>query len=113
MKLPFADQAVIPPEKVRDYLLSPVHPFGLHKAIVFAKVGYSQSDWMVLKRDLELLARTGDAEERPRIAHGQKFVIRGILQGPNGRALAVATVWIVPDGKQYPRLVTAYPGRAG
>lgn len=112
MKLPFAEQAVIPPEKVRDYLLSPDHPFGLHKAIAFARAGYTQRDWTLLRRDLGLLARTGEAEARPRNAHGQKFVIRGILQGPNGRTLAVMTVWIVPAGGQYSRLVTAYPGRA-
>ncbi|HET7673949.1 MAG TPA: hypothetical protein VFL54_00355 [Gammaproteobacteria bacterium] len=40
MKLPNAGAAVILPEKVRDYLLSPTHPIGRYKAAFFRSQGY-------------------------------------------------------------------------
>ena len=32
MKLPNADKAIISSEKLRDYILSPIHPIGRFKA---------------------------------------------------------------------------------
>jgi hypothetical protein len=43
-------------------------------------------------------------------AFGQKYVIHGILQGPNGRGAFTVSVWIVLNGEAFPRFVTAYPG---
>jgi hypothetical protein len=42
--------------------------------------------------------------------HGRKYEIRGILRGPSGRASLVVTIWIIREGEDEPRLVTAYPG---
>jgi len=39
-KVPNHDRAVIDERKVRDYLLSPVHPIGRHKARFFYRLGY-------------------------------------------------------------------------
>lgn len=36
-KLPNAEQAVVEPAKVRDYLLSSAHPVGRFKAVVFCR----------------------------------------------------------------------------
>lgn len=112
MTLPFADRAFIAPEKLHDYLLSPIHPTGAAKAAAFTSVGYSHTEWRVLQHDLMGLAQSADAVILRRSAHGQKFVVRGILHGPSGRPLSVTTVWIVRDGEQFPRFVTAYPRRS-
>lgn len=112
MKLPCANRAEIDPAKLTDYLLSPDHPVGRFKARVFAMAGYHRTEIAVLQKDLLELARRGVAEPQPIGTFGQKFIVRGILQGPNGRSLAVATVWIVRAGEQAPRFVTAYPGAA-
>jgi hypothetical protein len=45
MKLPFAENAVVDAEKVRDYLLSRLHPVGRFKAVFFAGLGYTQENW--------------------------------------------------------------------
>ncbi len=48
MKLPNADQAIIPPEKIRDYLLSSSHPIGKFKAVFFKSIGYNEDNWQQL-----------------------------------------------------------------
>jgi hypothetical protein len=39
------ESAVISPEKLRDYILSPSHPDGKAKADYLAQIGYSQESW--------------------------------------------------------------------
>ena len=63
MHLPKAEQAIIEERKVRDYLLSPTHPIGHFKAILFAWLGYSQEHWSRLEHDLRTQHLTRDAEE--------------------------------------------------
>jgi hypothetical protein len=41
-----------------------------------------------------------------------KYVVVGSVQAPDGHELALATVWIVAEGRD-PVLVTAYPWKAG
>jgi len=43
LKIPNGDAAIIPIEKIRDYLLSPTHPVGRYKAAVFRQLGFEQS----------------------------------------------------------------------
>ena len=109
MRLPNAEQAIVPPEKVRDYLLSPGHPIGRAKARFFVALGFRQAEWPVLQAALRAHAGEGDAEPVPS-AYGRKFEVRGMLQGPGGRDAAVVTVWIILAGEEAPRLVTAVPG---
>ena len=44
MQLPGAENAVVEPRKIRDYLLSPTHAVGRYKATFFAKLGYDQEN---------------------------------------------------------------------
>jgi len=41
--------------------------------------------------------------------YGRKYVVRGIIRGPDGTMAAIRSVWIVPNGELIPRLVTVYP----
>jgi len=41
--------------------------------------------------------------------HGIKYIVDGIIQGPNGSVGTVRTIWIIDSGRDRPRLVTAYP----
>jgi hypothetical protein len=101
---------LVEPAKVRDYLLSPSHPIGRFKGAFFRSMGYSGAEWQRLERDLRSLAASSDAVPSEATPYGQKYEVRGILQGPSGRAAALVTVWIVLTGEDAPRLVTAYPG---
>ena len=110
MRLPSADEAVIPIEKLRDYLLSSQHPLGRFKATFFASLGYTEEDYTQLEADLRSQHLLLDAEEGMRSAYGRKFVITGPLTGPSGRTANLVSVWVIPSGTEIPRFVTAYPG---
>lgn len=110
MKLPFAEHAVIEDAKLRDYLLSPIHPVGRYKCRFFLDIGYETSHLEVLRQDLMSLVETEDAQEGDQTRYGQKYVVRGILKAPSGMLAKIVTVWIVLHGERIPRFVTAYPG---
>jgi hypothetical protein len=112
MTLPRAEQAITDAAKVRDYLLSPEHPVGRFKAVFFGALGYTRDQWQQLQQDLLELSRSGTAVVGQPSPFGQKYEVRGTLEGPSGRLAKVVTVWIVLLGEDFPRFVTAYPGAA-
>jgi len=42
-------------------------------------------------------------------AHGQKYEVRGKIHGPTGGEAQITSIWIILNGEDFPRLVTAYP----
>jgi len=62
--------------------------------------------------DLLKLGRSGTAEQGQKSPFGQKYEVRGILEGLSGGRADVVTVWIVLTGEESPRFVTAFPGEA-
>jgi hypothetical protein len=111
VKLPRASEAIIPAEKLRDYLLSLESEESRSKAIFFARLGYTRGEWAALERDLRSQILPLDAEEAAPSRFGRKFIIPGSLTGPSGATSGVTTIWIIRFGEEEPRLVTAYPGR--
>jgi hypothetical protein len=106
--LPNSSKAVIAPEKLRDYLLSPIHPIGRYKALFFRTLGYEQSNWRQLEGQLRsLLARP--AEPLESTEYGTKYAITAPLTGLNGRMAEIVSIWIILAGEDMPRFVTAYP----
>ena len=108
MKLPNPEQAVIPREKIEGYLLSPVHSVGRHKAVFFSALGYQAGEWRILADDLRAFV-LGEAEQIEETEFGTKYEVRGEITGPNGRAAAIVTAWIVLRGEDFARFVSAYP----
>ena len=108
--LPAAERAHIDPAKVRDYLLSAVHPVGRFKAVVFQALGYRADGWERLRDDLLALARTTEAVPGQASAFGQKYEVSGTLRGPNGREAKFTCVWLVSVDDGAPRFITAFPG---
>jgi hypothetical protein len=109
VKLPNADRAFVPPEKLTDYLLSPTHPVGRLKAPVFWAFGFDAARTNLLEAALLELVRDSEVTKRELTLHGTKYVVDGPLTTPRGEPLLVRTVWIVEMGKTVPRFVTAYP----
>jgi hypothetical protein len=103
-----AAAAVISPEKLRDYLLSPTHTIGRYKSTFFRSLGYAPDQWQALQGDLRAIL-SNEAQPSGSTKYGQKFTVRGRLSGPNGRAAAIVTVWIILATETAPRFVTAYP----
>ena len=107
--LPNASKAVVEPSKVRDYLLSPIHPIGRFKAVVFLALGYTQTDWEILRDDLLTHGATGNAIAEEPSTYGQKYEVSGKLIGPNGRSGSFKTIWLMESKAPAPRFLTAYP----
>ena len=104
-----ADDAVIDPEKLRDYLLSHEHPHGRFKARFFNALGFCADQWSELESAFRTQHLTQHAESVP-VADGQKFRIRATLVGPEGESAMVVSIWFVRPHEVTPRFVTAFPG---
>lgn len=74
----------------------------------FRGLGYEADDYEKLAEDFRSILN-GSAEADEPIEFGTKYIVRGVLEGPNGRSAAIITVWIILSGKVAPRFVTAYP----
>lgn len=109
MKLPNADNAVIPTEKLQDYLLSSSHPVGRFKAVFFRALGYTDGDWERLEADIRSIL-INDATLGEQTDYGQKLEVRGTITGPAYRSAEIVTAWIILKGESIPRFITAYPG---
>ena len=107
MKIPNADKAEVPEDKLRGYLLASDHAVGRFKARFFASLGFTSDTWQALRSRLKQFAKK-DAELGPTTEYGQKYFVSSRLEGPAGAADVVA-VWIVLEGDDTPRLVTVYP----
>jgi len=109
MNLPNAAAVEIAREKITDYLLNPQHPDGAGKAAFFAAHGFTVEEWQVLADALRRLAASCPVAKKVDSPHGTKYVVDGSLATPVGETPLVRTVWIVDQGADNPRLVTAYP----
>ena len=111
MTLPRGEHAIIDPQKLRDYVLSRMHPVGRFKAAFFASLGYEIDNWQDLDRALRTAASQAEAEPEERTTYGQKYRIRSMLGGPGERSAEIVSVWIILHDETTPRLVTVMPGR--
>lgn len=109
MKLPNAHLALVAKEKVADYLLNPAHPDNGGKAEFFHLRGFRREEWEVLARAFRDLASATEVTERLESCHGVKYLLEGVVKAPDGRNRRVRTEWVVDQGRNSPRLVTAYP----
>jgi hypothetical protein len=109
-RLPNAEKAVIDSGKLKDYILSPVHPVGRFKAAFFQKFGYSIANWEVLEQHLRDLILAEDVIKTEESPYGKKFIVQGQLKCSTGEKVKVVTVWVILKVESIPRFVTVYPG---
>jgi hypothetical protein len=107
--LPNAHLATVERRKITEYLLNPAHPDNGGKARFFCSMGFSKEYWEVMGAALSELAKNGQVVRSSQTAHGRKFVIDGEIEAPSGNKARLRSVWIVDQGVNNPRLVTAYP----
>lgn len=108
MKLPNAEHAFVDIAKLREYCLSPTHPQGKHKAVVFvAALGLeaSNSEWLLdklLQATLEEECLLGNGTN-----FGQRYTIDLTLRH-GVREARIRSAWIILAHEDFPRLVTCY-----
>ena len=112
MKLPNGVMGLVELDKVVKYLMNPGHPEGAGKARFFRSLGFQPEKWQVLVEALLGVATEGNVTKIVESGHGSKYIVDGVLLGPNGRNALVRTVWIREPGNEQPRLITAYPREA-
>jgi hypothetical protein len=111
MRLPSAEDAIVPAEKITGYLLSSSHPVGRTKAAFFCRFGFTQPSWAALAEALRDHAMGHDVASASQTPFGVRYTVEGRLECPDGRGPMVRTVWFIETGETIPRFVTAYPSR--
>ncbi len=109
MKLPNRDQAVVPPEKVTDYLLNTAHEDGRGKALFFLHFGFSMAHWEVLAQALVRHARDHEVANSETSDFGTRYVVEGVLETPSQRTVKLRVVWFISAGESRYQTGTAYP----
>jgi Domain of unknown function (DUF6883) len=108
LRLPRADEAIIPREKLTRYALDPSHPRGAHKARVFASaLGLRADDWRFL-RDQILAALPESPVRGTRITpFGVAYEVVVTIDGLNGATAPVVTTWLI-ERNAPPRLTSTW-----
>ncbi len=109
MKLPNYDKAIVPREKIVDYLLSLAHRDGRSKAIFFSSFGFSVDAWQTLADMLRRHAAAHAVAKIESTPFGTRYVVEGEIDAPDGRTPLVRVVWFIDTGEDIPHLATAYP----
>lgn len=110
MRIPGAERAIIPREKIVDYLLDLDHPDGGPKARLLASLGFDAARPEEFETAMRSQHLTAEAQSGRPSPFGQKYEVTATLDGPVGRIVATS-VWIVLVNEDCPRLVTLVPRR--
>jgi hypothetical protein len=106
--LPHADHAFIDPRNLAEYCLSPEHPVGGHKAILFERVlGITAQDAAVLHEILIHVAAHASASAGRLDEFGQRYIIDFMLHTEVGAA-SIRSAWILRPTEDFPRLTTCF-----
>lgn len=98
--------AVIPRDKMTDYLLNPSKGNG--KAVFFSSLGYSMKNFERLESDILSKLRTNKALKYETNEYGDTEYQVNMLLGIAKKRM-VSTGWIIKKNEKFPRFVTAYP----
>ena len=89
MKLPNAQSATVPEQKVTHYLLNRAHPTGGGKARFFLRFGFTAIEWERLAEALLLHVRENEVGLMEQTAHGNRYVVDAPLTAPDGSRLNI------------------------
>jgi hypothetical protein len=109
VRLPYAEQAVVYPNKVSDYLLSLTHPEGRAKARFFLDYGFRENNPSELVLALLDRALKNEASLSKENKFSRIYLVEGPVWSPDGRNPRLRTIWIIETESTLPRLITAYP----
>jgi hypothetical protein len=107
MKLPI--DTWIAPEKLTRYLL--VWRKHNDKSQWLAQAGYTLKNWRTLEEDLRRQILSLEAKPTEHTRYGQMYEIAGELTGPNGKILAVRTIWMTETMTAVTKFITIFPDK--
>jgi len=106
MKLPANSE--IARVKVTRYLLKQRDEDDKSKFL--SQAGYTPAHADKLLEDLRALLND-EAKFIQTTEYGDKYLIRGILEGPNGNRLRVVSIWMTEEATRQTKFVTLYPDK--
>ncbi len=109
MKLPYADEAIIDPDKLRLYLLNVKHKRGKSKAKLLYSFGYTLENWQQLAIDLRQQHLTNNVTAVRDTMYGKRYEIHAPLMTRDGRSLTIRSIWQIDNDTVYPRFITLFP----
>jgi hypothetical protein len=109
MKMPNNDQSEVAEEKISEYLLSRTHEQGKHKADFFSRFGFDLNNAVDFKAALLQHSIDRDVETEKESPYGNKYELKCEFKTPDERNPCIYSVWIIENGKEAPKLITAYP----
>ena len=71
--------------------------------------GFDERNVESLEKGLMEIVVTEDVVTTATSVHGEKYVVDGQITSPTGKRVKLRTVWIVDEGEEEGRFVTAYP----
>jgi len=107
MKQPNFAEAIVPPKKVTEYLLSITHRDGRGKAKFFIRFGFSPDHGERLAVALQRHALENAVVKHEISPFGVRYVVEGRLLTPTGEQPWLRSIWFLEEGEQIPRFVTA------
>jgi hypothetical protein len=106
--LPNADRAFIDPRKLVEYSLSPEHPVGAHKAVLFERIlGITAEHAEELREILSHVVARASAAAGRMDEFGQRYTIDFTLRTATGAAM-IRSAWIILAAEDFPRLTTCF-----
>lgn len=95
LKLPNAENAVLPEGKFTRYLLDGSNEKGLAKGRAFtSRLGYDKNNWRELRQEIAQGAVKYPAEKRGMTEFGMKYEQKMVLYGKNGTPANVVVGWM-------------------
>jgi hypothetical protein len=108
MRIP--DGAIIPQEKIVDYLLAP-RPWD-DKSRFLARAGFTADDPLELERAIRQMVERHEALDDGENEYGTFYRVVGELDGPNGVSLPVILIWLQWKADGMFHFVTLKPYRS-
>ena len=103
-----AEDAIIPEEKLTQYLLLPRQKND--KSQLLARAGFTRENPDMLDKAIRRLLAENEAMPDRHNEYGAFYLVEGELKGPS-QTLVVVTVWLLPANANRCRFVTLKPAR--
>ena len=108
MKLPGGGNPVVDERKIVDYLLSPNHPVGRHKAKVFSSaLGLTAEGAFLLATALRQAAGTGEAVVTAQDSYGARCRIDFVMT-LGDKSATIRSAWLAPTAGGSPIFLMAF-----
>jgi hypothetical protein len=109
MKLQDSHNSFVANSKITEYLLNLNHEKGKSKAKYFFGFGFALNKISEFKNALVQHSIQREIYQEVQNDFGKKYELRCEILTPDSRNPCIVTVWIIDNGSNIPKLVTAYP----